>query len=86
MNEEITNEMVENMGNVEVNATPNKGNNFIKFGIIAIGAGIGAGITYLIRRKKNGDDERLIKKLEKKGYVVYKPEDDENTSDNGSEE
>lgn len=40
---------------------------------LAVGAGIVAGVTALICKNKHKFEEYRIKKLEKKGYVVYKP-------------
>ena len=90
MNEEFTNEMVENEENVEVNETPkNEESKKGSFGLVAIGAAIGVGATLIvkhIKRAKGESEEKYKRRLEKKGYIVYKPKDDENDCDNESEE
>ena len=89
MNEEFTNEMVENEENVEVNETPKNESKKGSFGLVAIGAAIGVGATLIIKhikRAKGESEEKYKRRLEKKGYIVYKPEDDKNDCDNESEE
>ena len=91
MNEEFENEMVENVENeenVEVNETPKNESKKGSFGLIAIGAAIGVGATLIvkhIKRAKGESEEKYKRRLEKKGYIVYKPDDEENASENESE-
>lgn len=89
MNEEFTNEMVENEENVEVNETPKNESKKGSFGLVAIGAAIGVGATLIIKhikRAKGESEEKYKRRLEKKGYIVYKLDDDKNDCDNESEE
>lgn len=84
MDEEFENEMVEDVENeetVEVNETPKNESKKGSFGVFAIGAIIGVGATLMvkcIKRAKGESEERYKRKLEKKGYIVYKLEDDKN--------
>lgn len=82
MNEEMIT-MVEEIENnevtdVEVYEEPTKSGNDI-VGKIAVGAvAVGAGVAALVWHKtKAKREERAIRKLEKKGYVIYKDQPEE---------
>lgn len=86
MNEEMRNENVDNeeLMETEVDQEISGGGLFGKllFGAVVIGAGL-AGLAYKNRDKL---EERRIKKLEKKGYIVCKKVENDDDSENVVEE
>lgn len=79
-NEEIIEEVVENCDIPEVSSDNMIGK--IVAGVVVVGTGVLAALAY---KNKEKLDEIRIKKLEKKGYVVCKPEDDQDFDDSEEE-
>ena len=76
MTEEIMNfEEIENTELVEIDEEPETSGKGI-VGKLAIGALIVGGAAALIYKNKHKFEERKIRKLEKKGYLVIRPEDE----------
>jgi hypothetical protein len=80
-NEEVIEEVVENCDIPEVSSDNMIGK--IVAGAVVVCTGALAALAYKNREKL---DEIRIKKLEKKGYTVYKPEDDQYQDFDDSEE
>lgn len=75
MIEEIKNfEEIENTDMVENDEEPETSGKGI-VGKLAIGALVVGGAAALIYKNKHKLEERKIRKLEKKGYIVVRPED-----------
>lgn len=80
MNEEMMTTMeeteeIEHLGTYEVIHEPESSNGGL-IGKLVIGAAIvGAGAAALIYKNRAKLEQKRIQKLEKKGYVIYKPEE-----------
>ena len=82
MNEEMNTELVE-IENTEVETCnePEKSGSGI-VGKLIIGGGIvAAGVAAWLYKTKDQREAKQISKLVKKGYVIYKPEDEEDFDD-----
>lgn len=79
MNEELRNDLVEVEMNEELEEEFEESNGI--FGKVAVGIGvvaIGVATTLVVKNRdkiKAKLEERKIRKLEDKGYVIYKPEE-----------
>lgn len=83
MNEEMTNlEEMENVEIIELDEEPETSGGGILgkivVGTVVAAVGVGAALLY---KNKGKLDERRIKKLEKRGYVVYKTDDSDESED-----
>ena len=89
MNEEINNiiEETEVADVMEVIEEPvaNSGDGMVKV-LIGLGVLVVAGTGILVYKCRNKIWDRIIRKLEQKGYIIYKPEATENTIDVDSED
>ena len=78
MNEERNYEVIENEDvEVEVYEEPETSSRGIGRIILGAGALVIAGTAVLVHKNRRKLEERKIKKLEKKGYVIIRPENPE---------
>ena len=86
-NKEIMTEEINENEEIEVYTEPEESGSRI-LGKVVIGAlvVVGAGVAALIYKNKGKLDERRIRKLEKKGYIIQRPIDADTDVDDEVEE
>lgn len=76
-NEIMEPEVIENTDVLEPEVYDESEESGISLGKLALGVGLVAGVGILCYKFKDKFEEHQVKKLKKKGYVVIKPEDEE---------